>query len=572
MSAMETPRAIADAHVDEVVRLDPFTATLLGVPEGRDRLPDLSPAGIEANAGAMRTTLARLDRVEASGRPLPEEERRCAVLLRERLEAALDLHDAGEPFRHLGQLESPLVMTRAVFTLMPTETPEDWAAVGTRLRAVPAALLGYRETLEEGLRRDLPAGPAQVAPVLAQLDGWLGSGPGTDWFSSFAQGGPADQQSDLAGAAAVAAVAFGQFREWLAHDYGPVCSSIGVDQVGPERYGRFARNWTGSRLDLQEAYDWGWAEFGRIDAELREQAELVRPGEGPLAAMAWLRDHGPAVEGVDQVRAVLQQMMDDAIAAVDGVHFDLPGPVRRVEAMIAPAGSAAAPYYTQPAVDFSRPGRTWLPTQGGTRFPTWDLVSTWYHEGVPGHHLQLATWVYCAPQLSRYQTSIGAVDAMVEGWALYAERLMDELGYFSEPATRIGYLDSQQARAVRVLVDIGMHLSLELPADQGGAEPFAVGQRWSPALAREFFGLHSGRPAQFLDDEIVRYLEIPGQAIGYKVGERAWLAGRAAARAAQGAAFDLKAWHNAALAAGSLGLDDLVRELAALPVSPAQGG
>jgi uncharacterized protein (DUF885 family) len=283
--------------------------------------------------------------------------------------------------------------------------------------------------------------------------------------------------------------------------------------------------------------------------------------------MTHLDEHGHRIRGVPEVRAHLQQIMDTTIAELDGTHFDIAAPLRRVEAMIAPEGSAAAPYYTGPSLDFARPGRTWLPTLGRDEFPTWDLVSTWYHEGVPGHHLQLAQWVLVADRLTRFQTTIGSISANVEGWALYAERLMDELGYLDSPADRLGYLDGQQMRAVRVIIDIGMHLGLEIPADQGGATPFRPGERWTPALAREFFGLNSGRPGDFLDSEIVRYLCWPGQAIGYKLGERAWLAGRDAARAAhaaRGEVFDLKAWHMAALNQGSLGLDDLVTELSAL--------
>ena len=213
-----------------------------------------------------------------------------------------------------------------------------------------------------------------------------------------------------------------------------------------------------------------------------------------------------------------------------------------------------------PSRDFARPGRTWLPTLGQASFPLWNLMSTWYHEGVPGHHLQLAQWVLVSDRLSLYQTSAGQVSACSEGWALYAERLMDELGYLTAPGARIGYLDGQMMRAIRVITDIGMHLELPLPA---GA-PMAAGQRWTAELAREFFLAHSGRPAGFISSEITRYLSAPGQAISYKLGERAWLAGRDAARAARGSAFDLKAWHMAALSLGSLGLDDLTAELAAL--------
>jgi uncharacterized protein (DUF885 family) len=283
-----------------------------------------------------------------------------------------------------------------------------------------------------------------------------------------------------------------------------------------------------------------------------------------MEAMRWLGVNGPAVEGVEEIRACLQQMMDDAITALDGTHFDLAEPVRHVEARIAPPGSAAAPYYTRPAQDFSRPGRTWLPTLGRTRFPLWDLVSIWYHEGVPGHHLQLAQWALVSKELSTYQTSLGSVGANVEGWALYAERLMDELGYFADPGERLGYLDAQQLRSVRVVIDIGMHLGLPVPDDADGTMAEHRGKLWTPDLARAFLGEHSGADLAFLDSELVRYLGIPGQAISYKLGERAWLAGRAAAQRARGAAFDLKAWHMAALSQGSLGLDDLTDELAAL--------
>jgi uncharacterized protein (DUF885 family) len=232
--------------------------------------------------------------------------------------------------------------------------------------------------------------------------------------------------------------------------------------------------------------------------------------------------------------------------------------------MIAPPGSAAAPYYTRPSQDFSRPGRTWLPTLGRTRFPLWDLVSIWYHEGVPGHHLQLAQWAYVSAQLSTYQTSLGSVGANVEGWALYAERLMDELGYFSDPGERLGFLDAQQLRSVRVVIDIGMHLELPVPDDAEGSLEAHRGQPWTPELARAFLGENSGADLAFLDSELVRYLGIPGQAISYKLGERAWLEGREAAKKARGADFDLKAWHMAALSQGSLGLDDLAAELARL--------
>ena len=555
----DTPRAIADRYVETIADLNPVVGTALGIRPGVDAMPDLSPEGQEAEASAARATLAELDAAEAvaaSNGGLPAQERRAARLLRERLTASLAVHDAGEGLRELSNILTPVQSLRAIFQIMPTDTDDDWAVVGRRLRNVPGAARGYRAALEEGDRQGRYAAPRQVDAVVEQLGTWLSS----DWYTTFAGRGPEAQRAELTAAAAEASAGLAELRDYLATTYRPASENT-PDGVGRERYALLARRWTGADLDLEDAYAYGWSEFHRIGEEMKQAADAVLPGHTPLAVMRHLDEHGEAIEGVDEVRDWLQNLMNEAMSDLDGTHVDLAEPIRHVEAMIAPPGSAAAPYYTRPSLDFSRPGRTWLPTLGETRFPVWGLVSTWYHEGVPGHHLQLAQWVHVADQLSRYQVSLGSVSATTEGWALYAERLMDELGYLTDPAYRLGYLDAQIMRAIRIIIDIGMHLRLRIPGD----ETFHPGEVWTPELAREFFGAFNGRDPAFLDSEIIRYLGVPGQAISYKLGERAWLAGRDAARANQGAGFDLKAWHMAALSMGSLGLDDLTDELARLP-------
>jgi uncharacterized protein (DUF885 family) len=559
-----TPRQIADAHLDGICLLDPIAATYLGVNPDDARLPDYSPAGAAAEAELSRRTLAELDASLAAGLGRDPAEAECARLLRERLDAQLARHEAGDLLRAVGNLHSPLHSVRGVFNMMPTATEADWQVVAGRLRHVPDALAGYRATLSEGVSRGLTAAPRQVAAVLGQLSTWLGEADpaGQSWFTDFVAAGPEALREELEAAALVATGGISDLRDWLRDSYAPAVKDT-PDAVGRERYLRSARMYTGATVDLDEAYAWGWEEFRRIDADMRAAADLVLPGATPKEAMTHLDEHGHAIEGSEEVRQWLQALMDQAIEDLDGAHFDLAGPIRKVEAMLAPAGSAAAPYYTGPSLDFSRPGRTWLPTLGRAVFPTWELVSTWYHEGLPGHHLQIAQWTLLADQLSRYQVSIGRISANSEGWALYAERLMDELGYLTDPAYRLGYLDAQLMRAIRVIIDIGMHLELEIPAES----EFHPGVRWTPELAREFFGRYSGRPADFLDSELIRYLGLPGQAIGYKLGERAWLAGRAAAKAAsteRGEEFSLKAWHMKALALSPLGLDDLVAALAQL--------
>ena len=556
-----TARELANAWVELLADIDPAVGTSLGIRPGDDRMPDLSPEGLRGEAEAARTVLAAL----AGARITDDDDRRCATLLRERLSTALAAHDAGEDLASLRPIGSPVHVLQSIFLMMPTATEDDWAVVARRLAAVPATATSYRRSLESGLATVHRSAPRQAAAVADQLDAWLGTDGEPTWHAGFVAAAPdlpATLTRELERGAECAAAGIAALRDWIRAEYLPAVAEV-PDGVGRERYLLGAKAFTGADLDPLDAYTWGWEELARIEAEMLEEADRVRPGATPAQALAWLDEHGPAIEGVAEVRTWLQNMMDTAIARLDGTVFDIAEPVKRVEAMIAPPGAAAAPYYTRPSLDFARPGRTWLPTLGRTRFPRWDLVSTWYHEGVPGHHLQLAQWANRAAELSRFQVSVGSVAANTEGWALYAERLVDELGYLTDPGDRLGYLDNQRMRAVRVVIDIGMHLGLEIPASSG----FHPGERWTAALGEEFFAARSGSPAAFVQSEIVRYLGWPGQAISYKLGERAWLAGRDAARRrheAAGEAFDLRAWHTAALSLGALGLDDLTRELAAL--------
>lgn len=553
----DTPRQVADRWVETLADLDPAVGTALGTRPGDTRMPDLSPDGLAARAQAARAALAELDEAERSPAPTADD-RRCAALLRERLQTLVALHDAGEDLVSLRPIASPVHQLQSLFLLMPTGTAGDWDVLAARMARVPQAAMSYRAALAHGLDVGHRSAARQADAVAGQLEAWVADG----WFAGFVADAPDRVRGAADRAAGAATGAVAELAAWLRSTYLPAVVEV-PDAVGRERYLLSARQFLGATVDPEDAYAFGWSELDRISAEMALEAERVLPGADAAGAFAHLDREGPAVEGVEEVRVWLQAMMDRAIADLDGSVVDIAEPVRRVEARIAPAGAAAAPYYTRPSLDFSRPGRTWLPTLGRTRFPLHDLVSTWYHEGVPGHHLQLGTWASRAAALSRFQVSLGSVSATTEGWALYAERLVDELGYLADPGVRLGYLDNQRMRAVRVVIDLGMHLGLTIPAESD----FHPGARWTPELGREFFAGRSGSPAAFVDSEVVRYLGWPGQAISYKLGERAWLAGRAAARGAaqaRGRTFDLRSWHTAALGLGSLGLADLERELAAL--------
>lgn len=272
------PREVADAYVDDLIALDPVTGTYLGDKASAGKLPDASPAGQAALADLARRTLERLDEAERQPGADSDIERRCGRLLRERLTAELAVHDADDHLRMVGNMHSPAHSVREVFTLTPTETDEDWAAVAERLRAVPGALEGYRESLALGLDRKLYAGPRPTATFIGQLTEWSDTdGQGRGWFEDFVAPGPETLRAELDTAARTATEALVSLRDWMRDVYAPAIEGA-PNTVGRERYARWSRYFNGTDLDLDEAYAYGWAEYHRLLAEMKKEAEKVLPG------------------------------------------------------------------------------------------------------------------------------------------------------------------------------------------------------------------------------------------------------------------------------------------------------
>ena len=551
-------RELADRYVDQSAVLDPILATSRGVAGHDAEMTDYSPDGQAARAALERTTLAELSQI----RLLTESDRLAVEVMRERLQVAIDQDQAGERLRDLRIIGSPFQSIRQCFDLMATATDADWEVIAARMERVPQALASFEAALREGQRRGVVAARRQALVCADQGATWSGQKTARPFFEALAAKSEARGtdnailQRRLGAAAQRASEAYAQASRFLREEYAAAAAER--DAVGSERYTLWARAFLGTAIDLDETYRWAWEELHRIEDRMAVVAGRIVPGEA-LPAVVHLLETDPtrSIEGVDAFRDWLQALMDRTIAELDGTHFDIPEPVKRVEAMIAPPGGAAAMYYTRPSEDFKRPGRTWYPTLGKTRFPLWGEVSTAYHEGVPGHHLQLAQLTYRAADLNRFQRVAAFVPGYSEGWALYAERLMGELGYLENPAYELGMLRAQAFRAMRVVVDIGVHVGLQIPAN----EAYHPAETWSPGLMLPFAIEHGHHPEDFLRSEVDRYLGWPGQAICYKVGERAWLAVREQARGRGGAAFNLKAFHNRALNLGPMGLAQLGREL-----------
>ncbi|HLM17606.1 MAG TPA: DUF885 domain-containing protein, partial [Acidimicrobiia bacterium] len=529
---------LAEHYVERFAALDPLSATGEGIGGHDHEMTDFSPDGAAERAELDRATLRALDALHVEsghvdgGAVQSDAERTAAEVMRERLELALTEHDAGERLRDLRVLGSPVQTVRMVFDLMNRDTADDWHVIAERMALVPQGLASIEDGLAEGAAQGVVAARRQAVACTKQADTWGGLDPNVRPFfhalvDEYDASGLGDNalRTRLETLATRATEAYASLGRFLVEEYAPRADER--DPVGRDRYALYAQDFNGIGLDLDETYAWGWDELHRIEHAMGQVAERIIPGADVDTVIEHLEtDPARAIEGVDAFQRWNQELLDTTVAQLNGTHFDIPAPVQRVEAMIAPPGGAAAMYYTGPTEDFSRPGRTWYPTLGKTRFPLWGEVSICYHEGVPGHHLQIGQVRYLADTLSRFQRTLAGTSGHAEGWALYAERLMGELGYLDDPAWEMGMLAAQAMRAVRVVVDIGMHL--ELPIIEG--EPHA-GERWTPELALPFVIERSRFPETFMRSEVDRYLGWPGQAISYKVGEKVWLEARADAQA-----------------------------------------
>ena len=548
--------AVADDYVDRYAALDPLLATELGIGGHDSQMTDLSPAGHAARADLTRSTLQRLDRVD----PVDEEDVTTLEAMSYLLGTDLELDAAGETLRALNNIASPVQGLRDVFDLMATDTPDDWAAIAARLVELPGAVAGYTESLRAAAAHGDVAAARQVAEGIRQAAEQ--ADPATSFFPTLVAGAPerlaASLRIELERGAALAADAYAGLAQFLRDGLAPVAPE--ADAVGRGRYELLSRAFLGATVDLDETYAWGLEQLAAITAEQEEvAARIAGPGATVDQAVAAL-DTDPArtLHGTAALQEWMQRTADDAIAALDGVHFDIPTAIKRLECRIAPTQTGGI-YYTGPSDDLSRPGRMWWSVPADvTDFNTWRERTTVYHEGVPGHHLQVGLTVVNRDRLNRWRRLMAWTSGHGEGWALYAERLMADLGFLEDDGDRLGMLDGQRMRAARVVFDIGVHLGLPAP-EQWGAGTWDADKGW--ALLRDNIRM----PEPFIRFEWLRYLGWPGQAPSYLVGQRLWQQTRDHARRsalARGETFDLRDFHDRSLSLGSLPLQVLPTAIA----------
>lgn len=536
--------ASCEGFVYDLAALSPTDATAWGIPGFDGELQDFSPDYWEAVADRTREMIADVDAFDDGTDDSDDEDdfdevdHVTAAVLRDRLCLDLDLHHHGENLALLNNIASPVQTIRDTLLIMPTDTPEQIDAVRSRLSKVPAALAGYRESLAEA------AGHGHVAPI-RQIDELYSQCQ--DLVESPSLLDDIGLEKDSA-EVETAKKAFEEMGDWLSEQLATHAPK--EDAVGRERYQRFSHLFVGDTVDLDEAYTWGLERLHEIDAEQQAIARQLYDTDDVRQAFRRLNDEPDyTLRGTDALLEWMQKTADRAVDALHGTAFDIPEPVQTIECCIDPAGTGGI-FYTPPSDDFSRPGRMWWSVPAGQeKFHTWQELTTVFHEGVPGHHLQIGQTLVERQNLNLWRRVACWNSGHGEGWALYAEQLMEELGHHEDPATRMGLLDAQRLRAARVVLDIGVHLGKKVPEGT---------MTWDATYAKAFLRENTAMDEANLRFELNRYLGWPGQAPSYALGQRLWQQTRDDA-VAQG--MTVPEFHSKALSLGSIPMSILREQL-----------
>ena len=565
---------VCNDFVDASCQLFPELAISLGRDTGERAFSRFSPDGVRDH----RDLLARTLRLANEAEVRDDVDRITLAALRESLTSELDCIDAGLTIGEVGVIATPIQSIRDHFDLMDRDSEDDWATIASHLESVPAAIDEFTEGLASVLATEHHPTLVQTRAVIDDLAAQTSdTGAWMRLASEYA--GTENPHSALLArlrtAGEAANVRAEQLRRWIETDVLP--GARVDDAVGGDVYALRSRGFLGTTIDTDAAYQWALMRLADIDRQQRAIArELYGEGVSVREALERLNhDERYRVHGTAALQRWMQDTADEAMHVLSGTHFTVPDAMRRIECCIAQSGDGSI-YYTGPSDDFSRPGRMWWAVPPGQEvFHTWQEKTTVYHEGMPGHHMQIGVATANRDTLNDWRRTCW-YSGHGEGWALYAEELMDHLGFLADPAERMGMLDAQRLRAARVIVDIGLHtrrprltalerrevgIDDDTWADALASSPFAgvpsvSGEVWTREDVWAFMSSNVAMLPSFLAFEVNRYLGWAGQASSYALGQHEWQRCRDLYLAAHPDA-SLRDFHDQALTHGGLPLATL---------------
>jgi uncharacterized protein (DUF885 family) len=554
LNAADAVNALSDRFWEGLLDLSPTTATLLGYPQGMDRLDDPGPEGREKARRLFQGTIDAANQIEAglaTPDDLPVEERITLDTLRVISDIELEQQaQRVDRLKVVDQMEGPQTILPQLAAFQPTGTPEQLDVFLARLADYPRFMAANSELVREGLAAGLTAARIVAERTIGQLERVLeASAEESPVVAAMPHLSPSDRDRVVEAVRDYVRPADADFLRALSEDYREATrTEPGICSVpnGEALYRTQIRYWTSLDLDPADLHRIGLEELAAIEAERRVIARGLGFGDDTKAARAALTTDPKYVPPtVDALLERARGQIARAIAEAPKYFGNLPRagcevwPVEAYKEADAPAA-----YYFPPTVDGSRPGIYYVNTYDLPSRNYVKLASTSFHEAVPGHHFQIALQAeHPTLNVFRRQGARMAGMAYVEGWGLYAERLADEMGLYLDEAERFGMLDGQSFRAARLVVDTGIHAF-----------------RWSRERAiRQLQDAGVTETDSMIETD--RYICWPGQALAYKTGQREIERLRTEAQARLGSKFDIRAFHDALLGHGTLPLATLAREL-----------
>ena len=559
----EQLKNLIDEHWAWYLQSSPETRIFLGDHSGNGQWDDVGlEAQFERDArrGEFLDALAAID-VDQLG---TTDKLNHAMLVRQ-LESRRKRHELGLYLMGITMRGGPQqLFTTAEYT--PFDTEQDYRNWISRLRAVPTVLEQNRELLEEGIIQNRVQPRAVMERIPGQLDKVITASPKDSPFykpfNTMPKGmSPATvtqlRDTGLNIIRNQLTPAYEEFREFFVSSYLPasrVEPGIGSLPGGKEIYSFLARDFTTTTMTPEEIHETGKREVARILSEMEAVKTSVK-FDGDLHQFNEFLRSDPQFY-YDTPEALLEgylataKRIDPELVKLFGVLPRTPYGIKVISEETAPDTTTA--YYMQPAADGTRAGYYYVNLYKPEVRPKYEMEVLTVHEAMPGHHLQIAL----AQELDNLPAfrKMSGITAFVEGWGLYSERLGYELGLYKDPYSRYGQLTYDMWRAVRLVVDTGIHYF-----------------GWSRQQAIDYFMANAGKSEADIINEIDRYIGWPGQALAYKIGQMKILELRARAEQRQGSEFDIRAFHDELLNTGAIPLDALEEKMNAWMALPGKG-
>jgi uncharacterized protein (DUF885 family) len=547
-------RTLAEAYWQDELANSPLQALMLGIHDYDELMEDASREAEDARIAQLREYVTKAEAIDVS--TLSAEDRITQDVLIFEAGTNADLLEMREAELEVNHAMGVQALLPVIYPQLPIEEPDHAQAMLKKYAATGAWFDQMTDRLRSGVANGRTPMASTVEKTVAQIDEHLSADPGSSVFMSirtpgaFSDAEAAEWRTELTGIVAETVYpAYKRFRDYIADHVQPASrgeETPGICHLegGEVWYRRAIKRYTSVDLTADQIHDIGLAQIEKLNDEYRELGSEVLGTTDLAEIYSRLRDDPELRFNTgEEVRAASEAALAKAKAAMGDWFGRLP----QADCFVQETPSGPQAFYFPPATDGSRPGNFFVNTSDPNAWKRYEMEALAYHEGIPGHHLQLAISgeLEDVPEFRKH----ASVTAYAEGWGLYTERLADEMGLYGGPLQRMGMLSADSLRAGRLVVDTGIHA-----------------KGWTRQQAIDFFADNSPQNLSGIAEEVDRYIGLPGQALAYMIGRLEIMRMRAAAEATMGDRFDIKGFHDTVLCSGlvPLGtLDRMVREWAA---------